>query len=160
VAVVDAHGAPLAHAAGGTKFWLSAPSTGATGEATVEATAQASVEKGRLFVGVDNKTHPTQTLIVAASTSTTAKAKASAKWVAGPRSPPTTPETTTTRPSPATPSTPPFNAFMVPPTTVPPQAGSLPNTGASVLPALGVALLLLGTGIGALLLQRHRRRTN
>ena len=162
VAVVDEHGAPLSHAADGTKFWLSAPSGEATGEATVRATARAEVEKGRLFVGVDNEESPTQTLIVAASTRTAAKAEAGAKWVSG--TPPTTTTsetTTTTTTTEVTESTTPPPTTVppttVPPTTVPPQGGSLPSTGASVLPVLGLALLLLGAGIGALLLQRHRR---
>lgn len=156
VAAVDEHGAPLTHAADGTQFWLSAPPGDATGEATVKAAARAQVEKGRLFVGVDNAKHPTQTLIVASSTKTAAKAEAGATWVRG--TPPTTAvPTTTTQPSEVTASTTPSNAFTVPPTTVPPQGGSLPNTGASVLPALGAGLLLLGSGIGILLLQRRRR---
>ena len=124
----------------------------------MKATAKAEVEKGRLFVGVDNKDHPTQTLIVAASTRTAAKAEASATWTGSiPPSETTTTQTTTTT-SRATTSTTPSNAFTVPPTTSPPpQAGTLPNTGASVLPVLGVAMVLIGAGVGALLLQRRRR---
>ena len=157
VAVVDADGKPLTEIADGTKFWLSAPSgdeTGdETGEATVKASAKANVEKGRLFVGVDNDAHPTQTLIVAASTRTAAKAEAAAKWVAG--TPPTTRPAPTTTKAQVTSSTTPSNAFVVP-AQPPAQGGSLPNTGASVVQVLGVALMLLGAGIGALLLQRRR----
>jgi len=140
VGTVDGNGAPLTVASDGTQFWLSAPAGGGTGEATVKAAARADVHKGRLFVGVDNEANPTQTLIVAASSKAKAKARASAMWVtAGP--PATTPAATTT---------------PVPPA----QGGPLPETGASVLPALALALVLLGAGIGALVLQRRRRGTS
>jgi TQXA domain-containing protein/LPXTG-motif cell wall-anchored protein len=159
VAVVDANGAPLPDITHGVQFWLSAPAGEVTGEATVKATATAKVENGRLFVGMNNSQHPTQTLIVAAGTKTTARAEAAAKWLT--TAPPVT--TTPSSPSSTTPtvtiSTTPSNAFTVPPTTQAPpaQGGSLPNTGASVLGALGIAMLLLGAGMGALILQRRRR---
>jgi TQXA domain-containing protein len=158
VKVVDAEGKALSEVADGTEFWLSAPAGTVPGEATVHATAQAEVQKGRLFVGVDNKEHPTQTLIVASNTETRAKAEASAKWVAKVTETTET-TTTTTESSPVTSDTTPSNAFTeTPTTTAPPQAqgGSLPNTGAPVLQALGVALVLIGAGVGALLLQRRR----
>jgi TQXA domain-containing protein/LPXTG-motif cell wall-anchored protein len=152
VHAVGPGGAPLTTIADGTQFWLSAPAGAATGEATVSAFAKAEVQKGRLFVGIDNDTHPTQTLIVAANTKAAVTAESSARWT--PAAPSTSTTTTTTRP-PVTTSTTPSNAFTVPAT--PSQGGPLANTGASVLPALGLAVLLLAAGIGALLLQRRRR---
>lgn len=163
VHAVGPGGAPLATVAGGTQFWLSAPAGEATGEAEVSAAAKAEVQKGRLFVGVDNDAHPTQTLIVAANTKAAVKARSSARWTpattttttaATTTGPTTTGPTTTTR-APVTTSTTPSNAFTVPAT--PSQGGPLANTGASVLPALGLAVLLLAAGIGALVLQRRRR---
>ena len=156
VAVVDADGEPLAEISDDVQFWLSAPAGAEAGSATVKAAAHAEVEKGRLFVGVDNAENPTQPLIVAASTKTAAKASAKAKWVL--HTPPTTttevPPTTTE--APPTTNTTPSNAFTEPPAAPPAQGGPLPETGASVMQALGFGLLLLGAGIGILLLQRRR----
>lgn len=153
VHAVGPGGVPLTTVADGTQFWLSAPAGGATGEAEVSAAAKAEVQKGRLFVGVDNDAHPTQTLIVAANTKAAVKARSSARWA--PAATTTTTAATTTTPAPVTTSTTPSNAFTVPAT--PSQGGPLANTGASVLPALGLAGLLLAAGIGALVLQRRRR---
>ena len=160
VHAVGPGGAPLATVADGTQFWLSAPAGEAAGEAGVTASAKAEVQQGRLFVGVDNDAHPTQTLIVAASTKAAVTAKSSARWT--PATPSTTTTsttsttstTTTTTRAPVTTDTTPSNAFTVPAT--PSQGGPLANTGASVLPALGLAVLLLAAGIGALVLRRRR----
>lgn len=158
VTIVDADGKPLADVADGTKFWLSAPDGDKTGEATVKASAQAEVQKGRLFVGVNNKDKPTQTLIVASNTKTKAKAEAEAKWVEKviPTTTTTTTESSSTETQPPATTTTPSNAFTETTTAPPAQGGSLPNTGASILQPLGIAMLLLGAGIGLLLLQRRR----
>jgi TQXA domain-containing protein len=155
------------------EFWLSPPAGGVAGEAVVRATAQATVEVGRLFVGED-ESNPTQSSIVASSIATTATAEAHANWVAGPLSPPssststttTTTTTTTTNGKPASSTT---NAAVLPNSVAPtptttvtpvPQARALPLTGASVLPILGVGVLLIAAGVGALLWQRKLRRAN
>lgn len=157
VQIVDEVGEPLSDIADGTKFWLSPPADGKDGTATVKAQAQAEVQAGRLFVGVQNRERPTQTLIVAANTETAAKAQVRASWVEH-VPPPTTPPTTTTTTTTVAPTTntTPSNAFTVPSTTPAPQGGSLPNTGASVLQPLGLGLLLVGAGIAFLLVQRRR----
>lgn len=155
VAVVDADGNPLDQAANGTKFWLSAPADGEAASATVTATAAATVEKGRLFVGDDSK--PTQTLIVAASTPAKAKVSAAAEWLTTPPSTPTTTTPTeTSTPAPTTTTT----TTDVPAPPGPPEE-ELPNTGASgILPILGIGLALLAAGVGALFLQRRLRRNS
>ena len=151
------------------QFWLSPPSGGMAGEAIVRATAKATVEVGRLFVGEDEN-NPTQSAIVASSLETTATAEAHASWLAGPQSSPssstsptTTPTTTTSKPASSTTT----SAAAMPNSTVPttsaapvPQARALPLTGASVLPILGAGVLLVAAGAGALLLHRRLRRTN
>lgn len=164
VKIVDEAGVEITQFDDGTKFWLSAPAGEAVGAATVKAEAKAQVEKGRLFVGKSDK-HRTQTLIVAASNKGKAKAEASAKWVEKAVPPPpsttTVPPTTTTEVAPTTttevaPST--TTAAPAPSTTVapPPQGGNLPVTGTTILPVLGIGLLLLGAGVGLVLLQRRR----
>ena len=137
------------------EFWLTAPSGGAAGEAIIRATALATVELGRLFVGEDNDENPTQTLIVASSTPTEATAEARASWIAAPAPP----ASTTTPPAQTT-------TQVVAPTTdetttapAPQPRAALPVTGASVLPILAVGVLLIGAGAGVLLLQRKLRRT-
>jgi TQXA domain-containing protein len=151
------------------EFWLSPPTDGKAGEAIVRATAQATVEVGRLFVGEDEN-NPTQSAIAASSIETTATAEARASWIGGPLSPPSsstttaTPTTTTTSSKPSTSTT---TAAVMPISVAPtttvspaPQARGLPLTGASVLPILAVGALLVAAGVGALLLQRKLRRTN
>jgi TQXA domain-containing protein len=142
---------------GVTEFWLSAPSGGEAAEATVSATALATVELGRLFVGEDNDQNPTQTMIVASSTPTEATAEASASWTAAPPK-----DTTTNQPAPTTTDAAAAPTIPTSPSAPAPQPrGSLPVTGASVLPVFGFGLLLLGAGGGALLLHRRlRRRTS
>jgi TQXA domain-containing protein len=150
------------------QFWLSPPSGNVAGEATVRATAQATVEMGRLFVG-DDQSNPTQSVVVASNAETKATAEAHASWIAGPQTAPssstgsTTTPTTTTKPASSTTS----SAAAMPRSTVPPtsvtpvpQARALPLTGASVLPILGAGVLLIAAGGGALLLQRRLRRNN
>jgi TQXA domain-containing protein len=151
------------------EFWLSPPSGDVAGEATVRATAQATVEVGRLFVGEDEN-NPTQSAIAASSIETAATAEARANWIAGPLSPPSSSTTTTTTTTTTTSSKPAASttaAAVLPKSTAPtttaspvPQARGLPLTGASVLPILGVGALLVAAGVAALLLQRRLRRTN
>lgn len=152
------------------EFWLSPPAGGAAGEAVVRATARATVEVGRLFVGEDEN-NPTQSTIVASSTETTVTAQARANWLAGPLSLPsssttTTTTTTTTNGKPASSTTNAAamsNSVAPTPTTAAtpvPQARALPLTGASIWPILGVGVLLITAGVGALLWQRRLRRAN
>jgi len=120
-----------------TEFWLSPPAGGAAGEGTVRATAQATVEAGRLFVGETNDKNPTQTLITAASTQTEVTAQATVNWVA---------QAVPAMPAPAAPA---------------PQArAALADTGASVPQLVGLGVLLIGAGTWALLLRRRPNRSD
>jgi TQXA domain-containing protein len=164
VQIVDGSGQPIAPVSpmdkdifSVTEFWLSPPADGAAGEATVHAEGEATVEKGRLFVGADNEANPTQTLIVATSTKTKASAEAAARWLEAPTSSPTTTPTETTPPTETTTTT--SETTAPPSTTTPPPSSDLPVTGASVLPVLGLGLLLIAAGVGALVLQRRLRRS-
>ncbi|HEY0641593.1 MAG TPA: thioester domain-containing protein [Pseudonocardiaceae bacterium] len=153
VQLVDADGNPLTGpVAEGAQFWLSSPTGGELGPATVTARAEARVERGRLFVGDDNRRTRTQTLIVATSEKGQAVAEASAGWKTAPTTTTTTEQTTTETTAP--PST--TGTTVAPTTAPPPQGGGLPNTGASVLGALGLGVLLVGGGIAILVLQRRR----
>lgn len=119
------------------EFWLTAPTAGAAGEAVIRATALATVETGRLFVGEDNDVNPTQTLIAASSTQTEAAAEAHASWLAAPSA-------STDQPAAAAPA--------------PQPRAALASTGASPLPLLGIGVLLVGAGAGAMLWQRRMAR--
>ena len=140
-----------------SQFWLSPPTGGAAGSATVRATAQATVAMGRLFVGEDNDANPTQTLIVAASTPAQATAQAGASWIAAP------PATTTNQPAPTSSQSVAPPSESSPQTPVSPVAqarAALPVTGASVLPLAALGAVLIGAGVGAMLLQRRLRRSH
>ncbi|GDY33423.1 thioester domain-containing protein [Gandjariella thermophila] len=150
--LVDRDGNAVKDVQNGSQVFVKVPADArpAQGGFTVSATAR--LEKGRLFVGDGVKT---QSLIVAAPVEVSVKASATAKWVAAPATVPTstsaTPTTTTTVP--ATPTT-----TTTPAAVVAGNTNKLANTGASVLGPVIAGVVLLGAGVGALLLQRRRKR--
>ncbi|MCP2258070.1 TQXA domain-containing protein [Streptoalloteichus tenebrarius] len=174
VQVVTAEGKPVTSAKGGDKVFVQVPADakGGTGEATVQAEAEATVEKGRLFVGSDRNKR-TQTLITAESMKTSVKAHAEAAWKK--KTTPSSSSGATTPSNPGGPTTSVSTSASQPPSSVPvtpapvtstTQAQPVPasnndnlaNTGASVLGAIGVGIVLVGGGATALILQRRRKK--
>ena len=162
--VTDATGAPLAGPyADGTEFWLLSDDVG---QATVTASAEASVRAGRVFAKKGS-----QRLILATTVTTAVDAEAGASWVTPPTTEPPTTEPPTTEPPTTEPPT------MEPPTTEPPtteppttevtivrqtldlpasgvattppaRTESLPRTGDEARPLVAAAVLLLAMGAG------------
>jgi TQXA domain-containing protein len=160
VKVVDANGAEVAPEAieNGAQLFLDVPAGTADGAGTIELTAAAGVDTGRLFVSENYAAKKTQSLIVATSEATETTAAAAAKWAEKVTTP------TTTRPTPTAPttSTPTSPAPTTSSTTPAPQpkatSGELAETGASIFAPIVIGVVLVGAGIGALLFLRHRKR--
>ncbi|GGM81385.1 TQXA domain-containing protein [Longimycelium tulufanense] len=156
VKVVDADGNPLAKATDGTKFFVLPPEKAEAGKATVEVEAESVVHTGRLFVGKG-----TQTLITAQSTKQKNSDQVEVSWTTKPITP--TSSATTTTPQPTTSVPAPSDSNVPGPTTTQPapvpaaKNDNLANTGASVLGAIGIGIVLVGAGVTALVLQRRRR---
>jgi TQXA domain-containing protein/LPXTG-motif cell wall-anchored protein len=133
VTITDADGKkiPSGTLKSGSKVYLSVPADAADGSAKLTVKANAHFDTGRLFVGDNYKSEPSQTLIVATGTDTKLEASAKADWTKAPA-----------------------------PTTPAPQGsngGGLANTGASIFVPVLVGVILVGAGVGALLFQRRRR---
>ncbi len=160
VKLTDADGKELTAAdiTDGTKIYVDVPEEAEEGAGAFSLNATAHLATGRLFVSEGYQKKPAQSLIVASSEDTNLSAKASVEWTAAsqPTQPDettevTTPSETTTQPAaPTTETTQP---------TVIPQAntGDLADTGASPMVPLLIGLGLVGTGTGAILLQRRRK---
>lgn len=155
VKVVDANGAELTaeQIENGTELFLDVPEGTEAGDGSFELTATAGVDTGRLFVGEEYAKHAIQSVIVAKSEESEIVAKASGAWdtTAPPTSETTSPTTETTQPttttSEAAPAPQPKNT-----------SGDLASTGASIFAPIVIGVVLLASGVGALLFLRHRRR--
>lgn len=141
----------------GSELYLDVPADAPDGETTFEVTAKATVDTGRLFVGLGYEEKKTQSLIVAKASNSEITVKASANWTAAPpvetsTTPPPTTETSTSTPPETTTS----ESTPVPQ----PKANEsdLAQTGASVFAPVMIGLVLVGAGAGALLFLRRRRR--
>jgi len=145
VTLVDESGANPDAAAvkDGTRLFIDVPAGTADGTASVELTATARVETGRLFVGQDyGEGNETQSMIVAESQTSQVTATASGAW----------PETQTENAV--------ENAVATEETPPAPQAkntSDLAETGASLLTPGLAGLALVGLGMVVLLVRRHRR---
>ena len=163
VTLVDERGAAPAAAAvkDGTRLFIDVPAGTADGTASVELTATARVETGRLFVGRDyGRGNATQSLIVAESETSQVTATARGAW----------PGTTTggTAENPAddtaenTPDDTVENAVATEETPAPQakndSASDLAETGASLLTPGLVGLALVGLGAIVLTVRRRRPR--
>ncbi|HEX2133033.1 MAG TPA: Cys-Gln thioester bond-forming surface protein [Actinophytocola sp.] len=163
VTITDAEGNELTAKAieDGTELYLDVPEDAAEGEATVELTARAGIDTGRLFVGENyGKGNRTQSLITAKSTRTKITVTLGVDWSAAPptsttttTAPPTS-ETSTTAPPSSTETAPSSSEAPVP---QPKNTSGLASTGASILMPVVIGLVLVGAGIGALLVLRRRR---
>ena len=169
--VTDASGDPLSGPlTDGSEFWLVRDDVG---QATVTATADASVRAGRVFFKKGS-----QRLILATTVTATVSAEAGASWITPPTTePPTTEPPTTEPPTTEPPTTQP--PTTEPPTTTPPSSEvtitnqtldlpasgvsvtaparteSLPRTGDEARPLLAAAVLLLAVGTGFGLIARR-----
>lgn len=142
VTVVDDDGAELnaENVEDGTLLFFDVAAGTADGSATVELTATARVETGRLFVGQNyGEGEKTQSLIVAESDTSRLTASATGEWSATPNENAVADEN---QPAPQAKNT-----------------SDLAETGASILVPGLVGLVLVGAGIGALLVLRKRRHT-
>ncbi|MEV6243994.1 thioester domain-containing protein [Lentzea sp. NPDC051838] len=165
VTITDGAGNPLAlekdgdkvkaKAAAGdkvTEFFVNVPGDADKGEATMNVSAEAVLQAGRLFIAEDSK-HKTQSLVIAKNSKVKVAKDAKADWTAGVKpSEPTTPTTTTTT-EPTTPTT-------TTTTNNPAPGGStddLASTGASILWPLVGGLVLVGAGVGALFVVRRKK---
>jgi TQXA domain-containing protein/LPXTG-motif cell wall-anchored protein len=149
VELVDKDGNPVKNLQNGSQLFVKVPADAKPDQASFDVSATATLEQGRLFVGDHVKT---QSLIVAAPVEVSVRASATAKWVAAPATVPsstTTPTSTTGSTAPTTTTT---------PVAVVAGNNKLANTGASVLGPVIAGVVLLGAGIGAVLLQRRRKR--
>lgn len=138
----------------GTELFLNVPKDAEDGSASFSLKGTAPLATGRLFVGKNYQApdHTTQSLIVAQADKGKLSASAKGSWTAATTTttPTTTTETTTTPTTTTTTEAAPA-----------PQArntGGLASTGASILVPVVIGLALVGAGVGALLLQRRRRR--
>jgi TQXA domain-containing protein/LPXTG-motif cell wall-anchored protein len=157
VRVTDAAGTELAASAikNGTELFLDVPAAQADGKGGFELTAEVNIETGRLFVGKNYATKPTQSMIVAQTKTVTLTATANGAW--GATQPPPTSETTTT--APPTTTVPPATTSTTRPDAAPvADEDDLASTGASVFTPIVIGIVLVGAGIGALLVMRRRRR--
>ncbi|WP_018683385.1 thioester domain-containing protein [Actinokineospora enzanensis] len=161
VTFVDADGKPLTvkNIEKGGKVYLKVAKGTAKGSTSFTVSASAPpVEIGRLFTAKGDDGKPAQPLIVAGTQPVDVSAKAAANWDVTPPSTTTAPPTTTTTVPPTTTVAP----TTAPTTTVVPVAqasNNLPNTGASILTPVLIAVGLLAAGGGALLYVRYRRRS-
>ncbi|SDN31605.1 thioester domain-containing protein [Allokutzneria albata] len=146
--LVDAKGAAITSVANGGEVFVSVPADAKAGKATIDFSAKATLQKGRLFVGDGART---QTLILAQAENTKVKAKAKADWKAAP--------VVTTSPTPTSTVVPTTGPTTAPTTsTTPGNPDDLANTGASILfPAILGGVLVAG-GATALVLQRKRKK--
>jgi TQXA domain-containing protein/LPXTG-motif cell wall-anchored protein len=159
VKIVDANGVELTADTieNGTQLFLDVPAETAEGAGKFELTATAGVDTGRLFVGENYATKPTQSLIVATSEATEIVASAGGKWTV------TTPPTSeTTTPPATTDTTAPTTETTTSPAAPAPQpkntSGDLAQTGASILAPVIIGVVLVGAGVGSLLFLRRRKR--
>jgi len=131
VTITDKDGKALAESAlkNGSEIFVSVPANATAGEGSFTLEATAPVSTGRVFVSNGVKS---QSLIVAQNSNAKLTAAATANWAAA--SHPTTPPA--------------------------PQAsnGGLANTGVSIFVPIGIGVLLLAAGAGALLFLRRRGR--
>ncbi|MBO0839732.1 MAG: thioester domain-containing protein [Sciscionella sp.] len=173
VTLVDENGKNVKSSdiANGTKIYFKVPANSADGDGSFTLNANATVDTGRLFIGSDNKDHPTQSQIVATANETSLSATGKAHWTAAPVSTttgtPTSPPTTTSAAPTSVSSAPvaPTAPRTTPSTTAPSTPAvanasnnsNLPNTGASILgpTVLGIALVFGG---GLLVFLQRRRR--
>lgn len=135
VLVIDAQGNDLVEVRNGTEVFLEVPADLPAGEATIEVSAAAVVETGRLFVGANYYREPTQSLIVAQSQETRVSASARASWNEG---------------SEVAPAAQGKNDDSV--------LADLAETGASILAPMLLGIVLIGAGIVSVLFVRNRRR--
>ncbi|TDV51078.1 thioester domain-containing protein [Actinophytocola oryzae] len=159
VKITDANGKELSaeQIEDGTELFLDVPADEADGEGTFELTATAGVDTGRLFVGENYAKKATQSLIVAKSEQSEIVASAGGKWTAGgvaPTSGTSTPEQTESSPAPSTAPT----TSDTPAPQAKNTSGDLASTGASIFAPIVIGVVLLASGVGALLFLRHRRR--
>jgi TQXA domain-containing protein/LPXTG-motif cell wall-anchored protein len=168
VTITDAKGNPLAvqndgdkvqaKAAVGekvTEFFVNVPADADKGEATMNVSAEAVLQAGRLFVAQDSN-QKTQSLVIAKNSKVKVDKDAKADWTVNVQpSEPSTPPSTT--PSSATPSTTPPTTTTSPAAPAPGGGEDLASTGASILwPLLG-GLVLVGAGVGALFVVRRKK---
>lgn len=162
VRITDAEGRDLDARSleSGSELYLDVPADAPDGEVTFEVTAKASLDTGRLFVGIGYEEKKTQSLIVAKAARSEISVKAGAKWTAAP--PPATSTTTTPPPTTetSTTSTPPETTTSESTPVPQPKANEsdLADTGASIFAPVMIGLVLVGAGAGALLFLRRRRR--
>ncbi|GAB3460209.1 thioester domain-containing protein [Actinophytocola sediminis] len=141
----------------GTELYLDVPADAPDGEVSIELTANATLDTGRLFVGIGYAEAKTQSLIVAKAARSEITVTAGAKWTTPPPStetttPPPTTETSTTTPPTSTTSS------EAPPVPQPRNTSGLADTGASVFAPIMIGVVLVAAGVGALLFLRRRRR--
>lgn len=166
VRLTDADGKDLDAKAvtNGTELYLDVPADAPAGEVSIEVTAKANLDTGRLFVGIGYKQKKTQSLIVSKASTSEITVKAGATWTKG--QPPTSTETSTPPSTETSTSTPPTSTAPSTATTTseaapapqPRNTSGLATTGASVFAPIMIGLVLVGAGVGALLFLRRRRR--
>lgn len=167
VTITDAKGNPLAVENDGnkvkakadtgdkvTEFFVNVPKGADKGEATMNVSAEAVLQAGRLFVAQDSSLK-TQSLVIAKNSKVKVAKDAKADWTAGVQpSEPTTPSST---PSSTPETTTPTTTSSTPAAPAPGGGEDLASTGASILwPLLG-GLVLVGAGVGALFVVRRKK---
>ncbi|MCT2582412.1 thioester domain-containing protein [Actinophytocola gossypii] len=166
VTITDADGEELTakQIENGTDLYLDVPADAEQGAVTIELTARAGIDTGRLFVGENyGKGDKTQSLITAKSTRTKITVTIGADWAAAPPTttvPPTSDTSTTAPPTSTAPETttePTSTSSEAAPVPQPRNTSGLATTGASILMPVVIGLVLVGAGIGALLVLRRRR---
>ncbi|HEX2134116.1 MAG TPA: thioester domain-containing protein [Actinophytocola sp.] len=138
VQLTDADGNPLdaSQVKDGTELFVTVPGDAAAGEASVEVTATAVVDTGRLFVGENYAEAPTQSLIVAKAVESQVAATAKASW----------------------------NGEVAPAAQAKADSSDdgalsdLAETGASILGPVLLGAVLVGAGIVSVLFVRNRRQ--
>jgi TQXA domain-containing protein/LPXTG-motif cell wall-anchored protein len=133
--------------------YVDVPESTQAGKGSFTANIEAPLNLGRLFIGKEYRDHPTQSLILAKSETLTLSAKAEVDWTAATPPTTTTVPPTTTAPTITTTSPAPVAAAPQPTNT-----SGLAQTGASIFAPIVIGVVLVGAGIGALLIQRRRKR--
>lgn len=158
VKITDANGVELTagQIKDGTQLFLDVPAASKEGAGTFELTATAAVDTGRLFVGENYAEKKTQSVIVAKAEKSEIVASAGGRWLEA--VPPTTSTTTPPATTSTTSTTPPTTSTTSPAPQPKNTAGELAETGASIFAPIVIGVVLVGAGVGALLVLRHRKR--
>jgi TQXA domain-containing protein len=127
------------------EFYVKVPADAKDGKVNFTVSGDTPLSLGRLFVSsetyADNKKQKpsySQSMILAKTDKMPLEAKGEAGWNSAGAVPPTTDTTPVPQPKAAT--------------------AQLASTGASIVTPIVIGVVLVGTGVGALLLQRRRRR--